>query len=192
MFPVPHPNMNQILPPSKNLQEGFRNQFLYVHTYKRVGLVWMSTSKVHTRLPGALLSAYLACTLLAHFASQALCQFCHFCLSQVHKQGAKINICALLAHFLFCVRIILIFAVELFITCYCWPQTPNLCFAMITVLLPPAFCCCCHHHHHCCHHSCQPPPTTNHHPLPCLPPPSWHGSGNIKRRCAKWLDNNDI
>ena len=118
----------------------------------RVCLVRSGMSVVRTKRSGVLLKRALGCALLAHFASkvwslQAKCalkigvrrpsaqlkalphRFCNLRPSQVHKQGAKPNICALLAHFIFCVGIILVVSVVLFIASYCQTQTsqPSFC-----------------------------------------------------------------
>jgi hypothetical protein len=101
-------------------------------------------------------------------------------------------------HFVFCIGIILAFAVELFVASYCWPQTsqPSFCHDCAIYLSTPAFCSRCHHccslRSRCCHHCPQQSPTTDHHPPPCLLPLSWRGRGVIESRCAEWWDNNDI
>ncbi len=60
--------------------------------------------EVHTVRSGVLQSAHLACALLAHFASQ-VCTLSILRLAPLPsaQEGAKPNICALLAHFVFCI-----------------------------------------------------------------------------------------
>jgi hypothetical protein len=155
-----------------------------------VGLVWSGTSKVRTKGSGALLSAHLACALLAHFASQgrtsSILQLAPFPSVQVGRNTQHLRPTPLV-RFVFCIGIILVFAVELFIASYRWPQTsqPSFCHDCAIYCLAPAFCCRCHRCcslRSCCHHHCpQQSPTTDHHPPPCLLPLSWCGSAVIER-----------
>jgi hypothetical protein len=110
-----------------------------------VGLVRSGASVVCTKRSGALLKCALGCALLAHFASkdwssQAKCalkirvhkpsvhlkvpqtDFATCALPKYAGRAQKSNICALLAHFVFCFGIILVVSVVLFIASYCWTQ----------------------------------------------------------------------
>jgi hypothetical protein len=84
-----------------------------------VCLVWLGASVVHTKRSGALLSVHLAFALLAHFVNFATCA-----LPKCASRAQNPTFFASLAHFVFCVGIILVFVVELFIASYCCQQSP--------------------------------------------------------------------
>jgi hypothetical protein len=76
--------------------------------------------KSQPKRSGVLLSAHLACALLAHFASQmrtlSILQLAPFPSAQV---GCKTQHLCLLVHFIVNVGIILVVSVELFTASYC-------------------------------------------------------------------------
>ncbi len=77
--------------------------------------------------PNLFLSVHLACTQLAHFASQVctllILQLAPFPSAQVPRVQNPTFAPYVLAHFVFCVGIIVVVSAELFIASYCWTQT---------------------------------------------------------------------